>query len=145
MKASLLVALLFAVVYPTFSQSAKENAVWARVEALNDAVFGTKNEAVIRDLVSSKLTYGHSSGNLEDQQTMIRNASGSKTVYNNKLTERMGLYFVDKTAVVRYIFRATSVENGKETPLNLGLLQVWAKEQRKWKLVARQAVKVNPK
>ncbi|WP_165958123.1 nuclear transport factor 2 family protein [Segetibacter sp. 3557_3] len=145
MKACFLSILLFAVVNVTLAQSADEKAVWARVEALNDAVFGTKDEATIRELVSTKLTYGHSAGNIEDQQTMIQNASKSKAVYNNKSTERLGLFFVDKTAIVRYIFRATSVENGNEAPLNISLLQVWAKEKNKWKLVARQAVRVSPK
>ena len=43
------------------------------------------------------------------------------------------------------ILRAISVENGTETPLNLAILQVWRKENGKWRIWARQAVKIPPK
>jgi hypothetical protein len=52
----------------------------------------------------------------------------------------------DKLAIVRQNFRATSVDaQGVGTPLDLGILQVWKKEHGKWKLMARQAVKIPPK
>jgi hypothetical protein len=48
------------------------------------------------------------------------------------------------TAIVRHNFKATSIENGTETPLNLLIMQVWRKEQGKWRIWARQAVKIPP-
>jgi hypothetical protein len=128
-----------------FAQSKKEAKVWARVDALQKAVFETKDAEAMKDLVSETLTYGHSGGNVEDKATMVRNASASKTVYQNSSIERLGINIRKKTAYVRYIFRTTSVENGTSSPLDLGLLQVWQKEHGKWVLEARQAVKVKPK
>jgi hypothetical protein len=143
------ILILIAVVVfslPAFAQSPEEAKVWARVDALQNAVFGTKDSIVIAELVGEKLTYGHSGGNIEDKIRMVHNAAVSQTIYKNSSIERLGLSFINKkTAIVRYIFRATSVEKGVEAPLNLSLLQVWAKEGGKWKLQARQAVKVNPK
>jgi hypothetical protein len=137
-------ALLFFVI-TAIAQSSKENKVWERVDLLNKTVFGTKDSVVLARLVGNNLTYGHSGGNIEDKTRMVHNASVSPTVYKNISTEKIGINFIKKTAIVRYIFRATSVEKGVETPLNLGMLQVWAKESGEWKLQARQAVKVNPK
>lgn len=136
----------FLLVLGVSAQSSKENAVWSRVEALNKAIFQTKDSAALDDLVSKKLTYGHSGGNLEDKPTMIHNAVINQTVYKNPVTERLSIIFVDDdVAVLRHIFRATQIEKGTESSLNLGILQVWCKEKGRWKIVARQAVKVPPK
>lgn len=145
MKKLLVLLLACFVSSFAFSQS-KEDKVWARVDALNKAVFGTKDSIAMKDLVSTKLTYGHSGGNLEDMKTMVTNAATSKTTYRNLTTEKISLIWADDAAIVRYILRAGSVdEKGVETPLNIGIMQVWAKEHGSWKLFARQAVKVNPK
>ncbi len=129
-----------------FAQSSEEAKVWARADALRKAVFETKDSAALLDLVGSKVTYGHSGGNIEDKPTMVHNAIISKTTYRNTSVEKLSIAFIKETAILREIFRATSVdEKGVESPLNLSILQVWIKEQGKWRLIARQAVKVNPK
>ena len=128
----------------SFAQSAAEK-VWARVESLTKAVFETKDSLALVDLVSQKVTYGHSGGNLEDKKTMVQKAAASKTEYKNRNFERVSIEVNDKTAIVRHNFRAISVENGKESALDLGILQVWKKEGGKWRLWARQAVRIPPK
>ena len=145
MQKILIVILSLFVASFGYSQSGKEAKVWARVDALQKAVFETKDAEAMKDLVSETLTYGHSSGNVEDKATMVRNASTSKTLYQNASVERLGMHIRKNTAYVRYIFRATSVENGTSSPLDIGLLQVWQKEHGKWMLEARQAVKVKPR
>jgi hypothetical protein len=69
----------------------------------------------------------------------------SKTEYKNRNFERVSIDVNDKTAIVRHNFRAISMENGKESPLDLAILQVWKKENGKWRLWARQAVRIPPK
>jgi hypothetical protein len=146
MKKIVIFLLTSFVALSAFGQSSEEAKVWARADALRKAVFETKDSAVLNDLVGSKVTYGHSTGNIEDKPTMIHNAIVSKTTYRNSSVEKLSIAFIKETAILREIFRATSVdEKGVESPLNLGILQVWIKEQGKWKLFARQAVKVNPK
>ena len=145
MKNLLFVLLLITASLGTLGQSANENQVWNRVEALTKAIFDTKDSVALLDLVSSKVTYGHSGGNIEDKATMVQKAVASKTVYKNSVSEKVSVDIDGNTAVVRQNFRATSVENGTETPLNLAILQVWKKENGKWRIWARQAVKVVPK
>jgi hypothetical protein len=144
MNKSLFLVSFLLISFICFAQT-KEEKVWQRVEALTKAVFETKDSLALDDLVSEKVTYGHSGGNLEDKRTMVQKAAASKTEYKNKNFERISIDVNDKTAIVRHNFRAISVENGKESPLDLGILQVWKKEGGKWRLWARQAVKIPAK
>ena len=143
-KAILFVSLLSVMTSVCLGQS-KEEKVWERVEALTKAVFETKDSLALNDLVSDKVTYGHSGGNLEDKKTMVQKAAASKTEYKNKNFERVSIDVNDKTAIIRHNFRAISVENGKESPLDLMILQVWKKEGKQWRLWARQAVRIPPR
>jgi hypothetical protein len=144
MKKTFLFLLVLSTSYSFAVAQSKEEKVWQRVEALTKAVFETKDSATLDDLISSNLSYGHSGGNIEDKKTMVHNASASKTEYKNKKFERVSIDVKDETAIVRHNFRAISVDNGKESPLDLGILQVWKKEKGKWRLWARQAVKIPP-
>lgn len=144
MKKIVIVLFSSFVALLAFGQSSEEAKVWARADALRKAVFETKDSVALYDLVGSKVTYGHSGGNIEDKPTMVHNAVISKTIYKNTSVEKLSIAFIKETAILREIFRATSVDDkGVESPLNISILQVWIKERGKWKLFARQAVKVN--
>ena len=145
MKKLFSIVLMFFMASATFAQSSEETKLWSRVEALSKAVFDTKDSAALNDLISSKVTYGHSGGNVEDKVTMVQKAVASKTTYKNPEIEKLSVDIDGKTAIVRHTFRAISVENNTDTPLNLAILQVWKKENGKWCLWARQAVKILPK
>jgi hypothetical protein len=142
MKKCLSIALILIICLNSSAQTAEEKKVWSRVEALTKAIFETKDSAALLDLVSTKVTYGHSGGNVEDKATMIQKAVSSKTTYRNSVLEKVSIDVDGNTAVLRHNFRATSVENGNETPLNLGIIQVWRKENNKWRIWARQAVRI---
>src|SRR6476620_9337520 len=145
MTKAILFISLFSLLSTTSIAQSKEEKIWGRVEALTKAVFETKDSVALDDLVSSRVSYGHSGGNIEDKKTMVHNASASKTEYKNRNFERISIVVDDEMAIVRHTFRAISIDNGKESPLDLGLLQVWKKEKGKWRLWARQAVKIPPR
>jgi len=146
MKKVLMSLLIMTLTITAFAQTAAEQKVWDRVEALANAIFAQRDSAALLDLVSENVTYGHSGGSIEDKPTMVHKAMVSKTTYRNQQFEKLSIQVKDKIAVLRHNFRAISIdENGKETPLDLGILQVWRKEGNKWRLWARQAVKIAPK
>lgn len=145
MKKLLSIAFVSVIFLGGYAQSKDSARVWSRVEALSRAVFETKDSVALNDLVSTRVTYGHSGGKLEDKAAMIQAAVASKTTYKNSVLERVSMDVDKNTAVVRHNFRATSVENGTETPLNISIIQVWRKEKGKWRIWARQAVRVLPK
>ena len=145
MKKIVTVALLL-ISTLTFAQSSEAEKVWSRVGALTQAIFETKDSAALYDLVSNNVTYGHSGGNIENKQEMVHNAVSSPTKYKNPAIERVSININKKTAVLRHNFRATSLDDkGAESPLNIGILQVWKKENGKWRIWARQAVRIPAK
>src|SRR5215207_2082056 len=145
MKKLFSISLFFLISIAVFSQSSNDSQIWSRVEALTRAIFETKDSTALLDLVSTRVSYGHSGGNVEDKATMVQKAVSSKTSYKNIVFEKVSVDVDGNTAIVRHNFRAISIENGTETPLNLAILQVWKKQNRKWRIWARQAVKVPPK
>ncbi|MEI6946781.1 nuclear transport factor 2 family protein [Paraflavisolibacter sp. H34] len=130
-----------------FAQSKSETAVLARVDALTQAIFGKKDSLVLADVVSTKVTYGHSGGNIEDKATMIKNALANVQTYKDFTYEPISIIFPNKeTAVLRHNLRAITVNpDGTQGQLNLGVLQVWVNEGGKWRIVGRQAVKIPEK
>jgi hypothetical protein len=145
MKNFLFISLFFLISMAAVAQSSTDNQVWSRVEALTKAIFEAKDSVALQDLVSKRVSYGHSGGNIEDKATMIQKAVASKTTYKNSVFEKVSVDVDGNTAIVRHNFRAMSVENDTETALNLAILQVWKKENGKWRIWARQAVKIPPK
>lgn len=123
----------------------KEKEVWEKVVALNSQVFGTKDSVIIAGLVNENVEYGHSGGNIEHKQAMVHNASVSKTVYKDVSHQLISLKIIDKVAVVRYVLKARSIENDIDSPLELGIIQVWQHIGGQWQLLERQAVKLNVK
>jgi hypothetical protein len=146
MKKGFLLFLFVSITAASFAQNSKEEAVWKEVQTLTDAIFGKKDSLALVNLVSSQVTYGHSTGLIEDKATMIKNAIGNRGSYKGVQFERISISMDKKTAVLRHNLRGASVDAaGAESPLNLQILQVWKKEGKIWRIWARQAVKIAPK
>lgn len=146
MKKLSMFLLVMVIAAATYAQSSQEDKVWERVQALTNAIFDKRDSLALLDLVSANVTYGHSGGSIEDKPTMVHKAMVSKSTYRNQQFEKLSIQVKDKVAIVRHNFRAISIdEAGKESPLDLGIMQVWRKESGKWRIWARQAVKIAPK
>jgi hypothetical protein len=139
----LFVILFLALVIHTSAQT-DEQKVLDRVKQLNTAIFINKDSVALEGLMADKVTYGHSSGKIENRIEMISGAAHSPSTYKNFMMDSTTVFFEGKnTAVVRHVLKATSVDReGKESPLHLGVLQVWVMQNKQWKLMARQAVKL---
>ncbi len=138
----LILFLLLVSSIQSFAQTEEEKVV-QRIKQLNEAVFGVKDSAALENLLADKVTYGHSTGKVENRPEMIRGAVTNTTSYTDFKMEDAVVYFENKTAIVRCVISATNVsKDGKTSPLHLGLLLVWVKQKKEWKLTARQAVKL---
>lgn len=110
------------------AQTLQDQEVSNNVEALNTAVFASKDPLVLSRLVSENLSYGHSNGNLENKAEMASNAASNKTTYRDIVTEKLGVSVPGNTAIAWHLFKATQTDNdGKEPHLRIGILQVWLK------------------
>lgn len=136
MKKILFVALFFLPLF-TFAQAEKEVA--SAVEKMRTALLA-EDVATLKSLTSEDLTYGHSSGVIENQEQFLEVFASKKTDYQKWNISDLSITFHGKElAMVRHNVIADFASNGNVTTLNLGLMMVWVKEKGTWKLLARQA------
>lgn len=123
------------------AQSKDEAAVAAAVEALRKAmVDGSK--AALEKIALDDLSYGHSSGKIEDKATFVQAiASGASDFVTIELTEQT-IKVTGDVAIVRHKLAADTNDGGKPGTVKLAILTVWKKQGKEWKLLARQAVKL---
>ena len=141
MKMTLLASMLFVVISaPVFAQSRDEQSVAAAVESLRKALIDP-NKATLDALVLDDLTYGHSSGVIQDkaafEEALLNKSSDFVTIDLSLQTIKV----VGNTAWVRHILSATTNDGGKPGSTKLSVLLVWVKQKGVWRLLARQAVK----
>ena len=139
---NLFIILFLAITFQSSAQT-EEEKVLQRVTQLNNAIFGIKDSIALEGLLADKVSYGHSYGKIENRQEMIHGAVSNTGTYANFIMEGANVYFENNTAIVRHVLKATSIDKaGKESPLHIGILQVWVKQKKQWRLTARQAVKL---
>jgi hypothetical protein len=141
MRYTLFSFLLTLMVAPVFAQSKDEQAVTTAVESLRKAMVDP-DKATLDGLVLDELTYGHSSGLIQDkaafEAALLSKSSDFVTI---DLTEQT-IKVIGNTAWVRHTFSATTNDGGKPGTTHLSVLLVWLKQKGQWRLFARQAVKI---
>ena len=125
----------------TLAQTKDEQAVTQAVENLRKALIDP-DKATLDKLAMDELSYGHSSGLIQDKAAFEEALlSGSSDFVTIDLTEQT-VKIVGNTAIVRHHFAATTNDGGKPGTVKLSILLVWARQKGEWKLLARQAVKI---
>jgi ketosteroid isomerase-like protein len=122
------------------AQSKDENAVARSVETLRKAM-EDGDKASLEKLADSRLSYGHSSGVLEDKAAFVGNIVSGKSDFVKIDLSGQTITVVGNTATVRHTLDAETNDGGKPGKVHLKILLVWVKEGGQWKLLARQAVK----
>jgi len=123
----------------TSTQTGKESAVSAAVEALRKAMIAADKSALDK-LSMAELSYGHSSGRLENKAEFIEALTSGKSGFSAIELSGQTVSVVDKIALVRHVFNATRRKQGDK--VKLAILTVWLQQQDQWKLLARQAAKL---
>lgn len=110
------------------------------VSALRKAMLDGDSVA-LKNLTCESLTYGHSSGFIEDRTSYVNSlVSGKSDFVTMDLTEQE-ISVNGNVAWVRHILKGDILDGGRTNKVNLKVLLIWTKEQGIWKLLARQAVK----
>src|SRR5438309_589180 len=100
MKKAVLFLLLFSTTV-AWSQTKEEQKVAAAVDALNKALVATDSIALDK-LTTAELSYGHSSGKVENKQTFIHNALSDALKYLSIVATDQTITVAQHTAVVRH-------------------------------------------
>ncbi|MEI9921023.1 MAG: nuclear transport factor 2 family protein [Bacteroidota bacterium] len=134
----ILIILFLGLATSAYSQDAD---VAKAVETLKQAMIDGKKDA-LEKIAHDNLTYGHSSGFIEDKKAFVEAlASGKSDFIIINLTEQV-IKITGNVATVRHKLAGETMTNGTQAPINLSVLLVWIKEKGEWKLLARQAVKI---
>jgi len=122
------------------AESADESAVRQALADLTKAMLAA-DKAKLEALVADQLSYGHSSGTIQDKAVFVDVIASKKTVYKSIDLTDIKVNVVGNDAIVRHTWDSVSESAGKSNTAHIGVLQVWAKQDGKWKLLARQAFK----
>ncbi len=121
---------------------ASTDSVATAVELFRKTMVDPDQETFDR-LISEHLSYGHSTGLIEDKATCIASMVSGKFNFESLDLTDQTIEVVDNTALVRHTFFAHTHDAGKDpTTVKLKVLMVWLKQQGQWKLLARQAVRI---
>ncbi|MEX2233037.1 MAG: nuclear transport factor 2 family protein [Cyclobacteriaceae bacterium] len=143
MKKAILSSLFMLIPFmATLAQNKDEQAVASAVQQLNQGMIDG-NHITLDQLTFSSLSYGHSSGLVEDKNAYITAiVDGIFGFTSIDLTEQT-ISVTNNVAIVRHKFSAGTDNKGQEPGrVNLAVLQIWQKEKGKWLLLARQATKI---
>jgi len=145
-----LAGLLFFNCYNAFSQSVlkinsneddKAHLILA-VSKLNQAMVD-RDQATLKLLTMDELSYGHSSGKIENKEAFIHEVVNGDFVFISTATENQTILFSgEDTAVVRHIFSIDAINKGENVSIRIGNMLVFKKQQNQWKLLARQGYKL---
>ena len=142
MKMKLILILISTVIFlpVSFSQTKKEAAVAAKVEELKKAMVDADSTA-LANLSAEQLSYGHSSGAIENKKEFISKIISGKSDFVSIDLTNQSVAVSGNTAIVRHKLDAVTNNDGKPGEVHLLVLLIWQKQHGEWKLLARQAVK----
>ena len=121
---------------------ANDNAALTKaVEAFYTAI-KNKDAAGFEPLLMTSLTYGHSSGRMEDKAQFIANVLDPKTQWQAIYAAKQTLMVSGDTAISRHAMAGENTRDGKPGTSDMPVMMVWQKHGGGWKLLARQAFKI---
>ncbi len=116
-------------------------------DAINDAMNRLDTAIIARDvktlnaLTADNLTYGHSSGLVQDKKTFIDKIANGPS-HNTRIDlSNVSTVVTGDVAVVRNHYSGTVESAGKQSDVDFDVLMTWKKQNGEWTLLARQGYK----
>jgi hypothetical protein len=122
------------------AQSKDETKIAELTEKLRLAMI-SGNKAELDGLAADQLTYGHSSGKIEDKTAFVTSLATKKSDFKKIELSEQSVTVAGKTAIVRHILKADTNDGNIPGKVSLGVVLVWEKQGKDWKLLARRAFK----
>ena len=139
--AGMLCALAVGLSTEAMAQSQDEAVVAQGVETYRKAML-TADRSLFEAICADQLSYGHSSGRVQNKAEFIADATNRKSTWKFITLSDQTIKIVGNNAIVRNIFTGDTESEGKITAIKIGILMVWQRQKGHWKLLARQAYKI---
>jgi ketosteroid isomerase-like protein len=124
-----------------FADASDEAAVKDSVEALRKALLAA-DKAQLEALAAAQLSYGHSSGKVQNKAEFVDGVATRKAVVRSLDFPELTVAVAGDAAIARHLYVSDSETDGKPNHTRIGVLAVWQKQDGGWKLLARQAYKL---
>ncbi|MBB6502977.1 nuclear transport factor 2 family protein [Pedobacter cryoconitis] len=126
----------------TGSTTKEETEVTAVVEKLRAAMI-SGNKTELESLVTDDLTYGHSSGKVQNKAGFVDDISSKRSDFKTIELTKQSVTIQDNIAIVRHILTADTNDGGKPAHITLGIVLVLKKQKKDWKIIARRAFHID--
>ena len=124
------------------ADASDDAAVKDSVEALRKALL-MADKAPLGQLAADQLSYGHSSGKVQNKAEFIDGVVTRKAVVKSLDFPELTVAVAGDAAIARHLYVSESETDGKPNHTRIGVLAVWQKQDGSWKLLARQAYKLS--
>ena len=125
----------------TSALAADDAAVGAAVEELRKASLAA-DKAKLTALADDQLSYGHSSGVVQNKAEMLEGFATRKATMKSIDFPELKIAVAGDTAVARHLWVSESELDGKTTNTKIGVIECWHKQGADWKLLGRQGFKL---
>ena len=99
--------------------------------------------AALGALIADDLSYGHSDGRVDTKASFVSDLMDGKSDFSGITITGQTIKVVDATtAIVRHSFAADTNDAGKPGKVALKILCIWQSQGDAWRLLARQAVRI---
>ena len=141
MRRLILILILFVLGCSNSSMSNKE-LIEVFVSDLNLAMVD-RNKEGLELMTMKELSYGHSSGKIENKENFINEIVNGQFDFISINTENQSILFSgENIAIVRNNLVIDATDNDKRVSVQVGNIMILTRQQRQWKLLARQAFKI---
>ncbi|MBI2685030.1 MAG: nuclear transport factor 2 family protein [Acidobacteria bacterium] len=114
--------------------------VTAAMESLKQAMI-KKDGAALEKLLGDELTYTHSAGQEETKAEFIKSIASGKSIVERLDLSKPSVRVYGSTALYK---SGVDLYHSSTNIVHMNILHVWVKGPSGWKLVARQATRLNP-
>lgn len=123
------------------ASTADVEAMTSQVEALRRAIVAG-DKVQLDELLSADLIYVQSDGKGESKTQFLAAVSGRKLIYKSMDHSEQSIVIAGVNAVVRHKIAGEVEVDGKVNPFKVGAMQIWQKQDGRWRLFARQAFRL---
>lgn len=126
--------------YVAATPSSAEKDVAQAVDHLTQAML-KKKIPELNALTAENLTYGHSSGKIQNKQEYIADIETGRSAFKTLEMQNQTITLSGDVALVRNHFSAQALKGTEVIPTEIENFQIWQKQKGRWLLVGRQAFK----
>ncbi len=139
------ILLLIIVSAPLFSCAQNLERDQKNVETVVSDLYRAmieKDNSTLEGFTIETLTYGHSSGAIENKSQYIEAIMNGPFEFVSIDPKNQTISISGDTAIVRHIFDAKGKNAGNAVDIHIGVIMTLQKMKDQWKLLARQAYKL---